>query len=185
MLKNKKYIKILKNNASPLKLEGIVWHRHAESTDVSRRVQGPIKRLRRWRYCRGGPPHGQTAPAGRRWHQRGWELWIWGRQWSCRLPRRLHVLPPDGPDAQRGRNTWRGQEISRGDKMGGKGLRKCISCWDQREGRWVKGRTQWKCISPILIVYWAVSHLYWTFQCPGSKNFQKTISWQIKACLTG
>lgn len=60
----------------------------------------------RWRWCPGGQLHGQTAPAGRRWHQRGWALKTWDLRWSCRLPGRLPAPPPDGPDAQKGRDTF-------------------------------------------------------------------------------
>lgn len=65
-----------------------------------------LKGFRRWRWCHGGRLPGQTAPGGQRWLPRGWVPRTWGPQWSCRLPGRLPVPPPDEPDALRGRDTY-------------------------------------------------------------------------------
>lgn len=80
-----------------------------------------LRGFKRWRWWPGGQPRGRTAPAGRRWRRRGWALTTWGQPWSCRPPGRLPAQPPDGPDARRGRDTWRGErkegQESRGSKI--------------------------------------------------------------------
>ena len=75
-----------------------------------------LRGFRRWRWCPGGPPPGQTAPAGPWWLWRGWGPRTWGPRWSCRLPGRPPAPPPDGLDAPRGRDTWGRQGGERWDR---------------------------------------------------------------------
>lgn len=98
-----------------------------------------LRWFRWWRWCPGGQPRGQTAPAARKWHRRGSVQRTWSPQWSYRPPGRLPALPPDGPDAQRGRDTWRGESKEGEDTTGGGG--------DEKTGRksleWSPNLQQW------------------------------------------
>lgn len=64
-------------------------------------------------WCPGVQHHGQTAPAGLRWHQRDWGLLLEAPLCCCMWPRKLTVLPAAESPARSGLQAYEGREGGR------------------------------------------------------------------------